>query len=150
MTFATHTSEWTDGSGISPEIAKLNVETLIDSKIISGRLGWLAWVHDFGGWYCSGLDLKTGKKSKGQFKPDKPIETSDGKLAKYLTGKTYDAIALKMPDEGYWQSVIDDVTKPVVITEGAKKAGALMTCGLCSPSTLRCGYGTTGQRTYSA
>ncbi len=142
MTNAKHLDEWIKGSGISPEIAQLNISTLTDSKAIAKLLGWRAWIHDFGGWQCHGLDLSTGKKGKGQFKPDKPIEISDGKLAKYLTGKSYDAIALKMPDEDYWQSVIDDVTKPVVIAEGAKKAGALLTCGyaalaLCGVDMVR-------------
>lgn len=69
----------------------------------------------------------------GQFKPDNPVSLSpeDEDDSKYLTPKDsqYDAIALPHPDEGYWQSVIDDPSKPIALDEGAKKAGMLMTLG---------------------
>ncbi len=33
---------------------------------------------------------------------------------------------LAMPDPEYWRKVIDDETIPLLITEGAKKAGAAL------------------------
>ncbi|HEY9892873.1 MAG TPA: DUF3854 domain-containing protein, partial [Candidatus Sericytochromatia bacterium] len=63
----------------------------------------------------------------------------NGKELKYITDKRhpYDAIALPHPDPEYWQRVLDDVSIPVDIDEGAKKSGAGITCGF--PSLALCG-----------
>ncbi|MBO3462627.1 DUF3854 domain-containing protein [Aetokthonos hydrillicola Thurmond2011] len=111
-----------------------------------------------GGWWCSGIDLLTGNDDLwGCFKPSQPRRNSDtGKIIKYEhpplapTG----LFALRVPlhlwqriadrnkvtlhpeeidhdqaDQGFWQWLISHPEIPLCITEGAKKAGALLTAG---------------------
>ncbi|MGF1478451.1 MAG: plasmid replication protein, CyRepA1 family [Cyanophyceae cyanobacterium] len=111
-----------------------------------------------GGWWCSGIDLLTGETDLwGCFKPEQPRVNSDrGKPIKYEhppkepTGvfalrvpleiwqriaqryqAAIDAQDLKptLPDLGFWQWLSDHPSIPLCITEGAKKAGALLTAG---------------------
>jgi putative DNA primase/helicase len=130
--------EWCEKSGISKKIAALNYQPLSNKAKIAEFLGWRGY-QGVDGWICYGVDLETGAPTKfGQFKPQKPHEFEDGKTAKYLSPKTgYDAIALKMPDPLYWHRVLDDPTTRIVITEGVKKAAALLTCGI--PTLALCG-----------
>ena len=132
-----HYDEWVLKSGVSPEIAKLNISSVDDSAKIAKFLGWKAY-RESGGWICTGIDFRTGKKQPyGQFKPDTPfIREGEEKPAKYVSCRDivtkkslHDAILLEMPDRDYWQNVANDVTAIPVITEGSKKAGALLTCG---------------------
>ncbi|MDJ0636708.1 MAG: DUF3854 domain-containing protein [Xenococcaceae cyanobacterium MO_188.B29] len=111
-----------------------------------------------GGWWCSGIDILTGEEDVwGCFKPDIPrLSQNKGKAIKYEhppkapTG----LFALKVPlhlweniahrygisilptdidrekaDLGFWQWLIKHPTIPLCITEGAKKAGALLSAG---------------------
>jgi hypothetical protein len=111
-----------------------------------------------GGWWCSGIDLLTGEEDLwGCFKPSQPRRSTDArKLIKYEhpplapTGvfalrvplhlwqriaSRYsltvppEAIEPKQPDFGFWQWLIAHPEIPLCITEGAKKAGALLTAG---------------------
>ncbi|TVQ47157.1 MAG: DUF3854 domain-containing protein [Gloeocapsa sp. DLM2.Bin57] len=109
-----------------------------------------------GGWWCSGIDLLTGKEDLwGCFKPDHPRlienkvikyehppQTSTGVFAlripltlwqqiaqKYHIDILPEAINKNQPDLGFWQWVIDHPEIPICITEGAKKAGALLSIG---------------------
>ena len=125
-----HFNEWVEKSGVSPEIAKLNIQSIDDSAKIAEFLGWKGY-QGSGGWITRGIDIRSGKDhAYGQFKPDTPVTFPDReKPAKYLSSKNgYDAILLEMPDSDYWQVAINDVTAIPVITEGSKKAGALLTC----------------------
>ena len=100
------------GSAIAPKIALDNFIPIWDSEAIAEFLGWKSYSGD-PGWICG-----------GQFKPMKPIAFPDGKTAKYLTSKNgYDAASLKGVD---WKAIADDPTEPIYITEGAKKAAALI------------------------
>jgi len=125
--------EWTQGSGVSEVITKLNVRALTDRKVIARNLRWKKYFDEHPlGWWVSGLDLGTMKPHVfGQFKPKTPIQSpKDERPAKYLTRKNgYDAIALQHPEEDYWQRVIDDPSIPIALDEGTKKAGMLMTLG---------------------
>jgi putative DNA primase/helicase len=126
--------EWTQGSGVSEVITKLNLKSLTDRKVIASKLRWKKYFDEHPlGWWVSGLDLKTMKPHLfGQFKPETAIQLSpeDERPAKYLTRKGgYDAIALQHPEEDYWQRVIDDPSIPIALDEGTKKAGMLMTLG---------------------
>jgi putative DNA primase/helicase len=126
--------EWTQGSGVSEVITKLNLKSLTDRKVIARNLRWKKYFDEHPlGWWVSGLDLRTMKPHVfGQFKPKTAIQLSpeDEKPAKYLTRKGgYDAIALQHPEEDYWQRVIDDPSIPIALDEGTKKAGMLMTLG---------------------
>ena len=111
---------------------------------------------DAGGWWCSGIDVLSGDEDIwGCFKPDQP-RNSNNKLIKYEhPPKTATGIfALKIPlnlwrkiakplgfsiksteinhespDLGFWQWLIDHPEIPLCITEGAKKAGSLLSAG---------------------
>lgn len=111
-----------------------------------------------GGWWCSGVDLLTGDEDLwGCFKPNSPRMSHDEhKLIKYehppktsagifalrvplhlwrgLARRhhhdiTPEEINNQLPDLGFWQWVINHPSIPLCITEGAKKAGALLTAG---------------------
>ncbi|MEB3311987.1 MAG: phage/plasmid primase, P4 family, partial [Snowella sp.] len=125
-----HWDEWTKGSGISPEITKLCLQSLNDRREILKIVGWNGYPDNLPlGWITHGISLVTLKRLVPcQFKPDIPvrIKAEDEKPAKYITGKTYDALAFPVRD---WKKVIDDPSHPVKVTEGPKKTGALETCG---------------------
>ena len=125
-----HYDEWVINSGISPEIAKLNISSVDDPVEIAKFLGWKGYKGS-GGWTCTGINFNTRKRQPyGQFKPDTAIIFPDSdKPTKYLSCKHgYDAVLLEMPDRDYWQNVASDVSDIPVLTEGVKKAGALLTC----------------------
>ncbi len=111
-----------------------------------------------GGWWCSGIDLLTGEEDVwGCFKPDspryssarpKPIKyehppkTPTGVFALKVTTSIWEKIASRygvdfsvqdidhsLPDWGFWRWVINHPEIPVCLTEGAKKAGALLSAG---------------------
>jgi hypothetical protein len=104
-----------------------------------------------GGWWCSGVDLLTGGNDLwGCFKPERPRLSSDrNKPIKYehppqaptgifalrvplhiwqRIGDRYGVNILSQESE-FWQWLADNPTVPLCITEGAKKAGALLTAG---------------------
>ncbi|BFM39851.1 plasmid replication protein, CyRepA1 family [Synechocystis sp. LKSZ1] len=114
-----------------------------------------------GGWWCSGIDLLSGERDLwGCFKPNSPrIHQEKGKVIKYEhppqapTG----LFALRVPlhlwqriaeraglsilaedldpeqeDGGFWQWLMQNPQIPLCITEGAKKAGSLLTAGLAA------------------
>lgn len=124
-----HWEEWIKASGISEQIALACLQSLTDRREIATLLGWKAYPqHNPMGWTCLGISLLTFKPSELlQFKPDIPIQFPDKeKPAKYLTSsKGYDALALPVRD---WQTVVEDPTIDVTLSEGPKKTGALETC----------------------
>jgi len=109
-----------------------------------------------GGWWCSGINPITGEDEDwGCFKPAQP-RYADGKPIKYehppktptrlfalrVTQSIWQTIANRgnVPltpeqiqpehsDLGFWQWVKENPSLPLCITEGAKKAGALLTAG---------------------
>jgi hypothetical protein len=113
---------------------------------------------DAGGWWCSGIDILTGEEDIwGCFKPDRPRQNSDrDKVIKYehppktptglfalkvplnLWSKIARRAKVKIsptdidrdrPDGGFWQWICDRPEIPLCLTEGAKKAGALLSAG---------------------
>jgi hypothetical protein len=111
-----------------------------------------------GGWWCSGIDLLTGRDDLwGCFKPSQPRynlskrrpikyehppKTPTSLFALRLPQLIWQRIATryqlevlpcdidpKKPDLGFWQWLIAHPSVPLCITEGAKKAGALLTAG---------------------
>ncbi len=111
---------------------------------------------EHGGWWCSGIDLLTGEEDIwGCFKPDHPRftkekrikyehppKTATGVFALKVTPRIWETIAsrykmdiavtdidCRLPDRGFWQWVINHPQIPVCLTEGAKKAGALLSAG---------------------
>ncbi|ACK74044.1 conserved hypothetical protein (plasmid) [Gloeothece citriformis PCC 7424] len=126
-----------------------NSERRNDGRI---RDGWLKkYRHiEHGGWWCSGIDLLSPNCQEishwGCFKPNKPRRTPDGKLIKYehppksptglfalqVRRGLWEEIAAKFNVEigeytSFWQWIVDHRTIPILITEGAKKAGILLT-----------------------
>ena len=106
---------------------------------------------DAGGWWVSSLDLSTGKERPwGQFKPDEPRPGEKGKPIKYEVppATPTEVIALEIPEDlqykiatrygkakslamsetHFWQWAINEGI-PIFLTEGAKKAAALIACG---------------------
>jgi len=116
---------------------------------------------EYGGWWCSGLDPLDNWQPMlwGCFKPDKPIRDEKGKLVKYEHPPKTNTKAFflrvplhiwqrvarcynkQLPDNivvtddgealGFWAWVLEN-NIPITITEGAKKAGALLTAGFAA------------------
>ena len=107
-----------------------------------------------GGWWCSGLDpLNNWQKMEwGCFKPDHPrSDISRGKVIKYehppktptrafyldVPKDIWETVSIRhgVPiqdySESFWKWVKNEKI-PVVITEGVKKAAALLTCGIAA------------------
>ncbi|MEM8721004.1 MAG: plasmid replication protein, CyRepA1 family [Cyanobacteria bacterium P01_G01_bin.39] len=126
-----------------------------DGRISEGYLQRYAHT-DAGGWWCSGIDLLSGDEDIwGCFKPDQP-RNRDNKVIKYehppkaATGLFALKVSLKIwhkiaertevsilpedinqesADLGFWQWLIAHPEVPLCLTEGAKKAGALLSAG---------------------
>ncbi|MEB3226787.1 MAG: plasmid replication protein, CyRepA1 family, partial [Synechocystis sp.] len=128
-----------------------------DGRLSEGLLQRYAHVAN-GGWWCSGIDVLSGETDLwGCFKPDRPRQDPENaKPIKYehppkvqtgifalrvprhlweriaekanvaLTATDYDP---DQPDGGFWQWLMTHPEVPLMITEGAKKAGALLTAG---------------------
>ncbi|WP_036480489.1 plasmid replication protein, CyRepA1 family [Myxosarcina sp. GI1] len=127
-----------------------------DGRISRGFLQRYAHTEN-GGWWCSGIDLLTGEEDTwGCFKPEfprysersKPIKyehpplTPTGLFALKVTKDIWRQISDRgavefaasdikenLPDLGFWQWLIDRSEVPLCLTEGAKKAGALLSAG---------------------
>ncbi|NEO84494.1 MAG: DUF3854 domain-containing protein [Spirulina sp. SIO3F2] len=128
-----------------------------DGRLRQGILKRYAHL-EAGGWWCSGVDLLSGTEdSWGCFKPSQPRhdpqkdkfikyehppKTATGVFALRVPQHVWDAIAhrynhsfsaadldLEQPDQGFWQWLLARPDIPLCITEGAKKAGALLTAG---------------------
>ncbi|MBD2315140.1 DUF3854 domain-containing protein [Desertifilum sp. FACHB-1129] len=128
-----------------------------DGRVSNGFLQRYQHIEQ-GGWWCSGVDLLTGSDDLwGCFKPAQPRRSQDGrKLIKYEhpPKAPIGVFALRVPlhiwqkisqryqvpispndrdetqpDGGFWQWVQANPKIPLCITEGAKKAGTLLTAG---------------------
>lgn len=108
-----------------------------------------------GGWWCEGIDPATGAaQSWGCFKPDRPRWTGSGDAKKRLKYEhppkvATEVFALRVPEslwekvakryklalpddhrpEQFWPWVVAHPQIPIIITEGAKKAAALLSAG---------------------
>ena len=114
-----------------------------------------------GGWWASGVDPISGNSSEwGCFKPATPrIDSNKGKYIKYehplktpselfalrvplhiweMVGRRYNVPVLPLDidqtrdDLGFWKWVIDHPEVPVIVTEGVKKAAALLSLGFAA------------------
>ena len=128
-----------------------------DGRINEGFLQRYAHTAE-GGWWCSGIDILSGEEDLwGCFKPDSPrLSQNKGKTIKYEhppkapTGLFAFKVPLHLwkqiadrygidilptdidkeqPDFGFWQWSIAHPAIPLCVTEGAKKAGALLSAG---------------------
>jgi hypothetical protein len=122
----THQDEWVLKSGVNESITTNSIESATDTKQIAKFLEWKGYYHLLG-YFIYGIDLASGKRIIQQFKPDEPHPFPEKEPAKYLTAKShYDAILLDAPGLD-WYKIAEDLSIPLHITEGGKKAGALLT-----------------------
>ena len=132
-----HWEEW-KRSGVDDEIIKLNVQSVHDSyevdKILN-RNNKKRWKHSeelVPAWRVAGINPLTDEFTlEGvQVKPDiSPMK--DGKPQKYLSPSEYglSPLFLNTGIPEYWKRIIEDKTIPVIIIEGPKKAGCLLSNG---------------------
>ncbi|MEL7354068.1 MAG: VapE domain-containing protein [Cyanobacteria bacterium J06560_5] len=134
-----HLKEWQD-SAVSPEIIKRNVWSIDDSREadeLLNRNTERKWKHSEGlvpGWAVAGVDPKEGERvySGAQFKPDTPPpDPKTGKKRKYFSPSQdpLSPLFLEVEDVDYWRKLLTDFTSQIIITEGAKKAGAALSNG---------------------
>ena len=129
-----------------------------DSKYLKEKiLKNSSYKGETSGWYVVGVDLAKGKQSDQiKFKPDTPYQISSDDVMKYIqrAGVKPDAFLLPITleiweevakkhgidgweldinedrsDLGFWLWVANKPKLPLIITEGEKKAGALLTLG---------------------
>ena len=153
-----HWHEWVEGSGVDPEIVRLNVISLVGDEVLEALLGdrleragghaqqyvtgeIRKLIHSreqlaIGGWWCEGLCTLNGCRTIanwGVFKPDHPRVDPNGRIRKYEhpLGVPERIVALRMPDRDYWARIKADPTIPIVLDEsGGKKCGAWLTAGI--------------------
>ncbi len=131
-----HWEEWLS-SGVSEYITARNIKSVVDSYELDKLLNSnnkRRWKHSDNlvpALVISGIDPLTGENtSQGlQAKPDNPRKNIEGKIIKYESVKEYEntPLFLDVEDKNFWQKGIQDKSIPVIITEGAKKAGCLLT-----------------------
>ncbi|MGC9505871.1 plasmid replication protein, CyRepA1 family [Baaleninema sp.] len=179
-----HLLEWSE-SRVDEELTRLNVVPLNgtlpydylfysedlprrnDGRLRDSVLKRYRHIEE-GGWWCSGIDLLTGKDDLwGCFKPNQPRDRFDGTLEGNLdaaarkpikyehppktatglfalrvplhlwkaiadragVGLSHDDIDNAQSDFGFWQWLLNHPEVPLCVTEGAKKAGALLSAG---------------------
>ena len=143
-----HEQEWLN-SGVDPAIIQANVKTIYDTAIdpygheaaypIAEFLNWN--VTRFGhqaretmrGWICQGLDPATGERMEwGCCKLDIPRLDAENKALKYEhpKGEPTRAFFLEVPNQTHlWLETLANPDIPIIIVEGAKKAGCLLSLG---------------------
>jgi energy-coupling factor transporter ATP-binding protein EcfA2 len=154
-----HLAEW-QASGVSEELIRLNVVSLAGDDALDAVIGHalaklgghanqydtkevqrlkLKYAHVAnGGWWCQGIDPTKdwAVLDWGQFKPDCPREdpAKPEKVVKYETPLkvSASAIVLRHPHADFWTKVVADPSIPLVICEGAKKTGFLMSLGFAA------------------
>lgn len=151
-----HWQEWLN-SAVAPEIIAANVQSLSGNAVYDyllyadsiprrndGRVSeWVLkrYAHvERGGWWCSGVRFVKNsptvweemKSLWGCFKPDSPYQDRESKSVKYehpLKTAT-ETFFLSVPSNPkLWLEVLANAKTPIIIVEGAKKAGCLLTLG---------------------
>lgn len=121
-----HLNEWCQGSGIQKEFVLANVRSLNSRSEIHAVLAFNPKSHS--GWFVSGIDPQSNEpRTYGQFKSDIEVKL-EGKVAKYISpkGSKSQGIFLRHPAQpDFWPNVLSSHC-PIYITEGAKKAAALL------------------------
>lgn len=122
-----------------------------DGRIRDKWLNRYRHIED-GGWWCSGIDLLKGGDSQwGCFKPNQPrYDSHNRKTIKYehppcvatelfalkvsdrIWHEIADRFSLSVEGDNFWDWVKQTPRLPILITEGAKKAAALLSSGYCA------------------
>lgn len=147
--FDTHYQEWKN-SGVCDQIIERNVWTIEDPRELDQLLNrntgkkWKHSAHLVPGWAVAGVDLEGELTFSGaQFKSDNPRPAKDKagnpkldtdgnqKFVKYESpsGDPLSPLFLDNGQPDYWADLLVDLKRPILITEGAKKAGAALTYG---------------------
>ena len=123
-------------SGISQSIIEKNFRTINDAREIDELLNRNTKSrskhseHLVPAWAVTGIDPKGWERHVRcvQVKRDFSEVCKDGKPKKYLGATDYDAapLFLETDDPDYWHKVYEDLSIPLFITEGAKKAAAAL------------------------
>lgn len=148
-----HRQEWSD-SAINPEIIEANLESVEGQAALERLLSFALeqvgghgqqyatapvkklldkYQHiEAGGWWVSGVDPQNNWEIAqwGQLKPDTPRPNPEkpGKFIKYETPPKTDARAVFL--KGYdWAQALSDPNRPIMLTEGIKKAGCALSQG---------------------
>lgn len=158
-----HYKEW-QNSAVCDAIIQRNVWSIEDPRDLDQLLNRNTerkWKHSsqlVPGWAVAGVDLKGGRTYSGaQFKPDNPRpakdragnpkldEQGDQKFVKYESpsGDPLSPLFLAMDKADYWAELLADLKRPILITEGAKKAGSALSVGVACVSVPGV---TTGQK----
>lgn len=137
-----HYQEFID-SAINPRIIDLNFFSIHDARELDkilNRNSRKRWKHSeelVPAWYARGIDPLTDEPTlQGvQVKPDSP-PVVDGKIQKYLGAKEFETspVFLDTGISGYWKQIVEDRNKPIVITEGVKKAASILSIDITSIS----------------
>lgn len=134
-----HRQEW-ERSGVSSDIIDRNVWTIEDPTEVDRLLNrnsnsrWKHSVELVPGWAVAGVNPRTGERTFNgcQFKPDHaPIDPKTHQKRKYFSPSrtSLAPLFLEMADSDYWSKLLFDMTTPIILTEGAKKAGAALSRG---------------------
>ncbi len=151
-----HWEEWVR-SGVADEIIRANVRSLSgdtgydyllnsdgiprrnDGRVRDWILGRYAHIER-GGWWCSGVKLtKTSptlweetQSLWGCFKSDSPYQDKECKIVKYEhpPKAATETFLLTVPSKPrLWLEVLINTKTPIILVEGAKKSGCLLTLG---------------------
>ena len=133
-----HFAEWKE-SAVNSDIILKNVASLHDIRVVNRYLNRRAkrkWNEDqdlVPCWYASGVDPLTGEPTHQglQLKADNPRMGANGKPIKYESVYGMEGAPLFLDpckEELSWPNIINS-RSPIIITEGAKKAGAGLTIG---------------------
>ncbi len=133
-----HWKEWVN-SGVRYSIISRNVQSIRDALEVDkllNRNNKSRWKHSDNlvpCWAVSGIDPLTDEPTLlgVQLKPDTPPLNKEGKPQKYLGASKYTPTPLFLDTgiKNFWKSILDDKAEPVILTEGAKKAGAGLSIG---------------------
>lgn len=146
-----HRQEWRH-SAVAEHIIDRNVWSLDDPREVDQLLNRNTnrrWQHSTDitpGWAVAGIDPRSGERTYNgaQYKPDN-APTYNGKEVKYLNPKAGSAAPLFLDvDRDYWPCVLATPATAIAITEGAKKAAALISRGI--PAISLPGVTTGGKR----
>lgn len=150
MLHENHRAEW-EASAVSPAIIERNVWTITDPRELDQLLNrntdkrWKHSLEQVPGWAVAGVALDGERTFSGaQFKPNHPRPAldragnlkldADGnpKVVKYESpvGNPLAPLLLDTGTPDYWANLLIDLKQLMLLTEGAKKAGASLTAGV--------------------
>lgn len=126
-----HHAELLAGSAIAPEVAAARGYRSVATAAELGRLGFARSQCLAPGLLIPVWNV-VGELATYQLRPDRP-RVKDGKLLKYETPAGSRMVLDVSPPARAW---LGDPARPVFVTEGARKADAAVSVGLCCVALL--------------